>query len=166
MKKRIWDEKKYNISLNEVGKDSYRLFHPDDDLIPILFNDFPETYGSRFMGVGLSSGTSIATVDFACEGITISKGSQIVAWRTFRYCEHDGIPHLNADDNIIFPDQKGNIWKLARNDSPDHYIEIAEYAGIQHIADAYHLPINPYGPCCKYVENGASMPIRIERRPH
>jgi len=119
------------------------------------------------MGVCMASGTSIATVnvDFACEGITISKGSQIVAWRTLRYCEHDETPHLNADDNIIFPDQKGNIWKIARSDSPDHYIKIAEYAGIQHIAEAYHLPIDKYGSCSKYVENGASMPIKIERYP-
>ena len=86
---------------------------------------------------------------------------------TVRRCrfEHDETPHLNADDNIIFPDQKGNIWKIARSDSPDHYIKIAEYAGIQHIAEAYHLPIDKYGSCSKYVENGASMPIKIERYP-
>ncbi len=166
MKKKIWSEEKYTKILSEVGEGNYQIFEPKDPFIPYLYQELPKQFPYRFMGVCLATSATIATatVDFVCEDISIAKGSHVIDWRTFRYCEHDGYPHLNADDNIIFPDKKGNIWKISRNDAPDHYISIATWAGLNYIAEAYHLPQEKQGPYSKYVANGATVPIRIECR--
>lgn len=164
MKKKLWSEQKYTRIVKEIGEGNYQIFEPQDPFVSYLYQDFPGQFPHRFMGVCLATSATIATstVDFVCEDIKIARGSQVIDWRTFRYCEHDGYPHLNADDNIIFPDHKGNIWKISKNDAPDHYINIATWAGLNYIAEAYHLPCEKQGPYSKYVENGATVPIRIE----
>lgn len=159
--RKIIDEKKYNKIWGVVGSNRYSVFYPEDDFIPVLYGTLPETYGGDFAGVCISSGSTL-NVDYICEGIKLAKGAQVIAWRTLRHCNHDGTRHLNATDNIMFPDQKGNIWKVARNDSPDHYVNIATYAGLKTIIQAYHLPEEKQGPYDKYVENGATVPIKIE----
>lgn len=164
MKKKIWSEQKYKKILEEIGKGNYKIFEPQDSFIPYLYKGLPERFYDRFVGVCLASGTStyVSNVDFACEDIKIARGAQVIVWRTLRYCEHDGCPHLNADDNITFPDDKGNVWKISRNDAPDHYIRIATWAGLGHIAEAYHLPQDKQGTYSEYIENGAEVPIRME----
>ena len=165
MKKKLWNEKKYNKILNEVGEGRYQILYPDDSFISDIFTNLPGSLQDRFTCacITTSATTAIATVDYKCEGFIIPKGSHVINWRTFRYCEHDRNPHFNADDNIICPDDKGNIWKVSRDDSPDHYISIATWAGLQHIADAYYLPTEPNGPYLQYIENGATVPIKFIR---
>lgn len=144
MKKKLWPEKKYTKILKEIGKNCYEIFEPSNAFIQVLYHDQPGQFPQRFIGVCLSTCSSItintAAVDYVCENIEISRGTDVVDWRTFRYCEYDGRPHLNAEDNIISPDKKGNIWKVSRNDVPDHYFGIATWAGLGDIAEAYHLP--------------------------
>jgi len=165
MKKKPWDEKKYSKILEEVGKGRYQLLYPNDSFISEIFGGLPGSLHDRFTCacVTTSATTATATVDYVCEGFMIPKGSHVINWRTFRYCEHDQNPHFNADDNIICPDNKGNIWKVSRNDSPDHYVSIATWAGLQYIADAYRLPTEPNGPYSQYIENGATVPIKFIR---
>ena len=105
MKKKIWNEKKYNKILNEVGKGRYQILYPDNSFISDIFDSLPGSLQDRFTCacITTSATTATTTVDYKCEGFIIPKGSHVVNWRTFRYCEHDGNPHLNADDNIIFP---------------------------------------------------------------
>ena len=166
MKKKPWPERKYTKILKEIGENCYEILEPSDPFIHFLYQDQPGHFPHRFVGVCLSTCNSApintATVDYVCENIEISRGAHVIDWRTFRYCEHDGYPHLNADDNIIFPDKRGNIWKISRNDAPDHYIGIVTWAGFRYIAEAYHLPKEKQGPYNKYVENGAAVPIKIE----
>src|SRR4030042_929165 len=102
-----------------------------DSFIPFLYQYQPGQFPYRFIGVCLSTcnaAITTASMDYMCENIEIARGAHVIDWRTFRYCEHDGYPHLNADDNIMFPDKKGNIWKVSRSDAPDHYINIATWA--------------------------------------
>lgn len=165
MKKKLWDEKKYSKILKEVGEGRYQLLYPNDSFISDIFGGLSSSFQDRFTCACITTSATIATstVDYKCEGFSIPKGSHVINWRTFRYCEHDGNPHFNADDNIICPDDKGNIWKISRDSSPDHYISIATWAGLQNIADAYYLPAEPNGPYSQYIENGATVPIKFIR---
>ncbi|MBU2540932.1 MAG: hypothetical protein KJ593_03420 [Candidatus Omnitrophica bacterium] len=162
MFKKLWDSIKYKKILSEVGDGRYQIFSPEDPFISsYLSPGLAKKHEDKFTCVCLATCATIvtSTIDYACEGVIIPKCSPVVLWRTFRYCEHDGVPHLNADDNIIFPDQKGSIWKVSKTDSEDHYISIATWAGLNVIASAYHLPQVPSGAYSDYVENGASVPI-------
>ncbi|MCK9615280.1 MAG: hypothetical protein M0R48_07250 [Candidatus Omnitrophica bacterium] len=163
MKKKLWDEKKYTDILKEVGEGRYKIFNPDDPFISYLSPGLFDKYEYKFNCVCLATSTTIATatVDYKCEGFLIPKHSQVVLWRNFRYCTHDGSPHLNADDNIIFPDQSGDVWKVSKTDAYDHYVAIASWAGLQTITSVYHLPDQPCGLYPQYIEKGANVPVKF-----
>ena len=63
---------------------------------------------------------------------------------------------------MFFAHKTGRIGRVARKDSEDHYKEIAKFGGVEHIAEAFHLPKEKSGPISQYVENGALVPIRID----
>ena len=96
--------------------------------------------------------------------IIVPKGHDIMVVRLLRHCEHDGTPHFNADDQIIFPANNGNIYRLSRNYAPDHYITLTTNAGIQDVASAYNLPEDKYGPINHYSHKGASLQVDAHRR--
>ncbi len=165
MGKKLWKEKKFTKILQEVGIGNYHIFKPEEPFTSVLYSSPPSQLPDGFMGVCLSTANALAIshIDFIGEDFVIPKSSPIVVWRTFRYCMHDGVQHLNAEDSVIFNDEKGNVWKADRHDSPDHYLPIATWAGLQHIAEAFHLPTESYGPYSKYVENGASLYVKLWR---
>ena len=164
MKKRPWDENKFTKILKEVGIGMFRILKPRDPLSNTIYSTPPDSFAdyAKCAAITTSVTTVTANVDFKCEGIVIPRGSPIVAFRTFRYCSHNGSPHLNADDNIIFPDKTGNIWKVAKTDSPDHYIPLTMWSGTQVIDSAYHLPTIFSGEYSHYVNCGAYVPISVE----
>lgn len=53
-------------------------------------------------------------------------------------------------------------WKVARTDSPDHYIPLTMWSGTQVIDSAYHLPTIFSGEYSHYVNCGAYVPISVE----
>lgn len=163
---KIVDEKIYTSVLNEVGKSKYQVFGKDESLPGDISRDYLMT--TDFTSVVACSGS--LTVDFklglhsqnglSVVDVVIPQNSQVVLFRTLRYCEHDGNPHYNSDDVIFFPDSRGNIIRLYRKDAPDHYYGLSNASGIVTIADAYHLPNNSNGPISLYSENGASLYIQ------
>jgi hypothetical protein len=94
-------------------------------------------------------------------GIVIPKGHDITVVRLLRHCEHDGTPHFNADDQIIFPAADGNVYRLSRKDAPDHYIALSANVGIQDVASAFNLPDEKYGPINEYSHKGASLHVEL-----
>lgn len=148
----------YKKSLEEVGRGRYSIAEPGDPLISVFGLD---SLGIPFLGVCAGTG-SVLQVDFVYHGLCIPKGSDILIQRVLRPCNHGGIYHGNADDYLYFPVKSGNIVRVSRTDSPDHFISLSASGGLDHIASAYHLPELKSGPISQYVENGAFMPIRID----
>lgn len=166
MKKKLYDERKYKKVIAEIGKGCYEIFKPDNPLTKYVYDALPDKCEYRFIGACLSTSATLttATADYLVDGEKILKSEHVIIQRGFRYCEHDGYPHINADDYVIFVDEKGAVWRIHRDSSSDHYIGIATWVGSDTIANAHHLPKEPRGPYYKYLENGASIPIKIECR--
>lgn len=157
MNQKIVDEKIYTKILKEVNRSSYLIAKEKH---PLLQSLWPYMQNTPFYGVCLGSGSVLET-PLIYHDFEIPARSEILVKRTLRYCNHNGILHLNADDDIIFPTKKGTILRIARKDAPDHYIKIATFGGLEHIADAYRLPEKSAGPIKEYVEGGALFPIMI-----
>jgi len=148
----------YKKSLEEVGHGRYSIAEPGDPLISVFGLDSLEM---PFLGVCAGTG-SVLQVDFIYRVFLIPKGSEILIQRVLRPCNHGGVYHGNADDYLYFPVKSGNIVRISRIDSPDHFVSLSATAGLENIASAYHLPELRSGPISQYVENGALMPIRID----
>ncbi len=158
MKPKLDNENRHKRIIEEVGHSSFRIFDKDNPFVQTIC---PQLRDTPFVAVCLSTGDT-AQRPFTYEGIYIPEGSDIIIQRVFRYCEHNGTPHLNADDVLYFPDKKGNIIRIFRNDAPDHWLKIAGFSGLTHIAKAYHLPTATAGPANSYAENGALVPILMD----
>ena len=148
----------YSKILKEVGPSSYLFLEPNDRITNELF---PRLQELGFHAVCLSTGDTLET-SLIYRDFTIPKGSEIIMQRVFRYCDHGGTIHLNADDYLYFPVKDGRILYTSRRDAPDHYMCIVSEAGLTPIAEAYQLPVEKQGPIYKYKENGALIPIKMD----
>ncbi|MFH1692091.1 MAG: hypothetical protein ABIC68_05960 [Candidatus Omnitrophota bacterium] len=149
-------EIQYNKLLEELGPANFRVFDPDD---------FPlGTANASALHICVSTSASgiINIQRVSYKGLELLLDSPIIVQRDERFCQHDGSPHFNSDDQVFFVTKNGDVGRIHRKDSPDHYIAISTYGGLQHIAQAYHLPKEKFGPIRNYIENGALMPIRID----
>jgi hypothetical protein len=159
MKVKLYSEKNYNSILRELQPASYKICESTEPLIQTIspgLNNYPYPLLTVVMGTG-----STLEAPLYYQGYIIPAGEEIIVQRVLRHCVHNGTPHLNADDNIIFPVQNGNILRVSRKDAPDHYMQIAKLGGLEDVAFAYHLPTEKMGPVNKYCENGATVPIEI-----
>ena len=167
LKPKPFKESTYTKIVKALGDNSYRIVKPGEDFVTVahIDTDLMRQKSHAYTCVSTSASTStIKTQYFIEPEIELCHGTQVVDVRQFRYCEHDDTPHINADDNIICVDTKGNVWRIPRKDFPDHYISIAEWAGFSSLANAHNLPTKTEGTVSEYLENGALLPIKIECR--
>ncbi len=151
-------EEIYKNVLKEVGMGRYLYATPEESFVSLLnLNSLKAPFICVCAGTG-----STLDVNFAYGDFFIPKKSEIIIERVLRSCNHGGHHHGNADDYLYFPIKSGNIVRVSRRDSPDHIFNLAETAGLGHIASACHLPKLKSGPISHYVESGAALPIRID----
>jgi len=159
---KLFLEEKYREIIRELGKFRYRIFNKGEKVPGNIFKNLSgiNTYNCAVLGTGNTIGICSVQLPWG-EQIVIPQGEQVIVARLFRSDGSHGNPHYNADDQLIFPATAGHIFRLARNDAPDHYLEIAKHTNIMSIADAYKLPTENTGPVDKYCERGATVPIQF-----
>lgn len=163
---KYFPEKNYIEIIDSVGSLNYCIFEKKET---VPGNIFPrqmaiQNYNSIVAGTGCT--VTDYTIEFIGskekkEEVIIPAGGEVIVVRLLRYDDRHGLPHYNADDQIIFPTKKGDILRLPRNDAPDHYIKIAETSRIKNVADAYRLPEEKSGPVEKYSAKGAKLHIDL-----
>lgn len=167
---KIFSEKGYEGIIQRVGSAHYQVFDQHGPLPPGIFSKQPEW--DLFNCVVAASGSTLQdycfsykTVDqssqYSTQDFVVPSDSEIVVVRFLRYDKTHGSPHYNADDQIIFPTKQGNIFRISRNDAPDHYLSIVDNSTVADIAKAYKLPEEKSGPIGSYAAKGASFPIEL-----
>jgi hypothetical protein len=165
---KLYPESSYTKVINDIGPYHYQIFEENDALPDEVFKN--QLSILQYNCVFACSGATTADYHISLEttdgyqdigNITVPKGHNILVVRLLRHCEHDGTPHFNADDQVIFPATNGNVYRLSRNDAPDHYVALVRNAGIQDVASAYNLPDDKYGHIDHYSYKGASLHVEI-----
>jgi hypothetical protein len=165
---KLYPEASYRKILTEVNPYYYRIFEQSDTMPDDIFKK--QLSIPQYSLVVACSGTTVADYHLSLAtrygfqemgGIVIPKGYDITIVRLLRHCEHDGTPHFNADDQIIFPASDGNVYRLSRNDAPDHYMALSTNAGIKDVASAYNLPDDKFGPIAQYSHKGATLHVEL-----
>ena len=160
---KIFPEKKYKEIVESIGRFKYFLYEKAEILPGGFFSQISRLsdYTCVLAGTGATTGTCTLRL-LGTEEIIIPKNEQVIVFRLLRYDDSHGEPHFNANDQIIFPTQKGNILRLARKDVPDHYIKISAESNMRTIAEAYKLPEEKSGPIEQYVESGARLHVDLQ----
>ncbi len=60
--------------------------------------------------------------------------------RNFRYCTHDGNPHVNADDTVAWRDRRGRPWLLSSRHGSDHYRSLSAGTTTNDVVASFHIP--------------------------
>ena len=170
---KVFSEKNYYNIMQWVGKGQYQIADHYKDLPQGVFSKQPDWNTANY--VLAASGTTTCDYSFSytyktkqgvqkdTQKIFVPKNSEIIIVRFLRYDETHGDPHYNADDQMFFPTKRGDIFRMSRNDAPDHYCSIVANSTVYDIAGAYKLPYRNNGPIATYTEKGASLPIEIIR---
>lgn len=164
-----FSEKSFSHLIDIIGSYQYHIYEPSEMLPDGLFKEqlnFPD-YNCAFVCTGTTTNDyqiELATIDGteSLESILVPKDQNILVVRLLRRCEHDGHPHYNADDQIIFPTANGCIYRLSRKDAPDHYVELSENASCQSVAEAFALPEEDSGPIDDYKAKGAEIYVNCD----
>jgi hypothetical protein len=164
-KLKLFDEKRYKEMVSEVGKNRYSIFYEGEATPGSIFKMIQNLSDYNCVIAGTASTTSSYQIDMnGMPDVTIPKSSPIMVVRLLRYDNSHGIPHYNADDQFIFPSTDGHVWRVTRNDAPDHFIGLAATSNLIKIADAYNLPSEKSGFITQYKQNGASLHIEIKAK--
>jgi len=163
----LFPESNYKEIIESIGSLRYCVFEPSEKMPGPIFSRPLEIQNYNCV----VAGTACTVTDYNIEFIgvnqpkrvefVIPKNSEVIVVRLLRHDEEHGLPHYNADDQIIFPVETGDILRVARKDAPDHYLKIAENSGMRNIADAYKLPEAKSGPIEKYSAKGATLQINL-----
>jgi len=157
--------------IEEIGEYRYKIFE-ESELLPdgVFRNIFNfESFNCVFASTAATASDYNLVLktpdgDDKIDNLFIPKGNPIIVVRLLRYCEHDGIPHYNADDQIIFPTREGLTYRLSRKNTPDHYIALSDIACQKNIATAYRLPEQKSGLAKDYKENGAELHVDFDTK--
>jgi len=168
-----FDEKNYDAIMQWIGKGQYQIIdqhkYLPEGILPEQFAWDPSNF------VLAASGATTCDYSFSyiyktrqgiqkdTQNIVVPSNSEIIIVRLLRYDKTHGPRHYNADDQIIFPTKQGDIFRMSRNDAPDHYLSIVANSTVADIAGAYKLPELNNGPINTYTEKGASLPIELFR---
>jgi len=164
-------EGSFSRLINEIGKSRYRIFE-ESELLPdgVFRSNFNfQNYNCVFASTASTVSEynlvlKTTSGDDKINNLVIPQGEPIVVVRLLRYCEHDGKPHYNADDQIIFPTRDGLTYRLSRKDTPDHYIALSDIAGQKDIANAYRLPDQKSGMAKDYKAKGAELHVDVDTK--
>lgn len=168
---KLFPESAFISMINEVGVSNYCIFEKDELMPGGVFrsNLNIDLYNCVFTCTAATA-SNYHIISKTGEGedriddLVIPQGQPIVLVRLLRYCEHDGTPHYNADDQIFFQTVNGYTYRFSRNNAPDHYIALANLAGLTDIADAYHLPTQKSGLISDFKANGAELHIEFDTK--
>jgi hypothetical protein len=163
IKLKAFPEKKYSEIVSEIGEFRYGLFSPNEALPGDIFSKVTGLEECRYV----LAATGATVSDFVISEIKgndfiIPKSSQVFVGRFLKYDTSHGEPHFNAYDQIVFPTKEGNIFSFARNDAPDHFLEITELSLTRTLSEAYKLPKNKSGTIEEYKNSGASIYVEPE----
>lgn len=166
---KIYPESDFTRLVDDIGISHYKIFEKDE-LLPggVFRSNFNfQDYNCVFSSTAATASDYNIVLKTAggenkINNLFVPQGAPIVVVRLLRYCEHDGIPHYNADDQIIFPTLEGAIYRFSRKNAPDHYIALSQTASLQHIADAYRLPDQKYGMAKDYRAKGAELHVEFD----
>ncbi|MFA5155807.1 MAG: hypothetical protein WC532_00225 [Candidatus Omnitrophota bacterium] len=156
----VENDKIFKYFVEQMGPANYEIFNSEE---PMPFVVAQPPYRGFYTCISTSATIDIKTVSY--RNLELAPDAPVVVMRNMRYCDHNDKPHLNSDDTVFFAHKSGRIGRVVRKDAEDHYKEIAKIGGLEHIAEAFHLPKETSGPISQYVENGASVPIRIDCPP-
>ena len=158
----LFPEKKYKEIRREVGNYKYCIYEKGEVPPGGIFNRELDIQNYNCVVAASGSTLSLCTINLPLDKqVVIPKDEQVLIVRLLRYDDSHGKPHYNANDQIIFPTIEGNILWLARNDTPDHYLEIVGCTNMFTIADAYNLPTEKSGPIDKYSARGARLHVEL-----
>jgi len=168
---KLFPEKNYDAIMQWIGTGQYQIVDQYKHLPEGIFAKQPAWDTSNF--VLAASGSTTCDYSFSYtyktrqgvqkdpQNIVVPSNSEIIIVRFLRYDKTHGSPHYNADDQIIFPTKQGDIFRMSRNDAPDHYFSIVANSTVADIAGTYKLPELNNGPINAYTEKGASLPIEL-----
>ena len=77
--------------------------------------------------------------------------------KNYRYCDHDGSPHFNADGYAFWEDDEGRAWKASARDAPDHYRSIVAGTAVSDVWDVFGIPRKSHGTLAHFREGGAYL---------
>jgi hypothetical protein len=103
--------------------------------------------------VVMASGTSQHPT--AIGGITPASSSPIYRVSLIRFDLHDGAPHFNKDDVLIFADSGGRPWQLYADGQPDHYRALSVDSGLGAALEINRWPAAPTGTLASMQQAGA-----------
>ena len=165
---RAFPENHFTQLMSDIGESRYKIFEKTELLPDGVFrsNFHFQDYNCVFASTAATASDYNIVLKTAggenkISNLFIPKGNPIIVVRLLRYCEHDGIPHYNADDQVIFPTREGLTYRLSRKNAPDHYIALSGIAGLRDIADAYQLPDQKYGMAKDYKAKGAELHVEF-----
>jgi hypothetical protein len=159
---KVFPKNDYKEIIGEIRPYHYYIYEKEERLPG---NILPRTLPfSNYNCVVAGSGSALSCCVLKCsprQEIVIPKDAQVIVTRLLRFDDTHEEPHYNANDQLIFPTISGQIFRLARNDAPDHFKKIIDKSNMSTIADAYQLPEAKYGPIAKYGEKGAKLYIEL-----
>jgi len=88
-------------------------------------------------------------------GVTPAPGTPIYRVSVIRYDLHDGKPHLNKDEVLIFSDTNGRPWQLYAEAQPDHYHALSIDSGLGAALEIHRWPAAPAGTLAAMHQAGA-----------
>jgi hypothetical protein len=161
-KLKIFPEKGYKEILQEVGKFRYAIYDKGETVPGDVFRRTLAIEQYNCVVAGTGSTVSLCALSLPeNKQVVIPQNSPVVVVRLLRKDDKHGVVHYNADDQIIFPTEEGNIFRLARKDAPDHYLAIAAVSYTMPVADAFKLPLDKSGPIDKYSARGAKLHLNL-----
>ena len=163
MKKiKLFPEKSYNQIIDEVGSYRYAIYGENEPIPGDIFSRILRIQNYNCVIAGTGSTASLCNLKIHPDTqITIPQNSPVIIVRLLRLDKTHDEKHYNADDQTIFPTTDGHVFRLPRNDAPDHFLKIADTANMITLADAYRLPEKKAGPIEKYSEKGAKLHINL-----
>jgi len=102
-----------------------------------------------------------ASSDFSCSADPpapqYAPEGPVFLLRNYRYCDHNGSPHFNADDYAFWRDRGGHAWKAPYSDAPDHYRNVVAGTAVSDVWATFGIPRENSGPLGHFREGGAHL---------
>ncbi|MCK4408565.1 MAG: hypothetical protein KAW67_00675 [Candidatus Eisenbacteria sp.] len=137
-----------------VDSDHY-LRLDEAEQLPCAFGDH---HGVDFL-TGVVAATTIPVDQWAL-GTGNAPDGDLYMVKVFRYCKHDGTPHFNVDNRLLWCDADGNEWQLSSTEGGDHYRTALSGTGLINLSGDYAFPPGYSGPISDFAGGGVCVDVR------
>lgn len=151
MRPRMYDRSKLDTLRTEVPNRTFRRYDEPNGLDEIIDEAGP----ARLRCTVVASSFFDSQQDHPLG--KMAPCGEVILVRRYRYCEHDGSPHFNADNQLLWSDATGRAWQATPANAPDHYIAVISGTALEEIAEAYLLPEQKQGSIELFREDGARL---------